>query len=253
MPTLRNNFDGGPDGTALTAANSGQVPGNDPFQIVTAASAYNHIEFHDAYTLGRGTAEYVLLISTQNSDVSSAVVWTTGMGSQSQVWLRMYLYLTDLPVTTGCAVDAPILQFDNGTVYMGWAKIERTTGAITMLNGAETSSITSTNVLPLNKWARVEMWYKFSTTVGQVELRLFLDPDSDTADETVTSAANWNLGAATANSYGLGYPNLIAYRPELYISGLELNNVAYPGPAPFKAKGVPGIQPNPVAIHTDTR
>lgn len=252
MTTLRHNFDGGPLGTNLTVANSGQVPGNDPFQFVDVGSAQNHIEYKDAALLGRATAEYVLLVSTLAAS-TSGMQWSTPMGSQSQIWLRMYLYLTETPFNSGATADCPIFECDNGAAYSAWISIVRTTGAIRMENGPETLSTTTTNVLPINEWARLEARMLFSTTVGSTDVKLFLEPDSDTPTETVSSSG-WNMGTATANSFVMGYSGLgTQNKPELYISGLELNNVGWPGPAPFRpGKGVPGIMTNAIAIHTDT-
>jgi hypothetical protein len=252
MTTLRHNFDGGPLATNLTVANSGQVPGNSPFQIVDAGSGSNHIEYKDAVLLGRASAEYVLLVSTTTPATSSAMLWTTSMGTQTQIWMRMYLYLTDLPSTTGCLFNAYIFECDNGAAYSAFIEIDRTTGAISLFNGPETLDITTTNVLPLDDWARVEARITFSTTVGSADVKLFLDPDSDTPDETV-SATGWNMGTSSANSYAFGYPTVVANRPPLYISGLELNNTGWPGPAPLRQRGVPGVLTNPIAVHSDTR
>jgi hypothetical protein len=250
VTTLRHNFDGGPLATNLTVANSGQVPGNSPFNGVDAGSAFNQIEYKDATTLLRPTAEFVLLVCTTGTTAaSSAMIWSTAMGSQTQIWLRQYLYLTQTPLAAGCAVDAQIFECDNGAAYSAWIKIARSTGAVRLFNGPESLNITTTNVLPINGWARIEARILFSTTVASADLSLFLDPDSDTPDETV-SATGWNIGTASANSFAFGYPTPVAHRPPLYISGLELNNVGWPGPAPFRAgKGVPGILTNPWAIH----
>lgn len=253
MVDLWNNFDGGAHGTALTVANSGAVPGNDPFQIVDPSSAQNHIEFKDAIALGRATAQYVLLVSVQASATSSAMIWSTAMGSQTQIWWRQYVYLTALPVTVGCAVDAPIFECDNGVAYTGWGYIDRDTGKVSIYNGSDTSFVITANPLPLNAWARLECRMQFSTTTGNVELRLYLEPDSDTPTETV-SGSGWNMGGASANSYAFGYPTTIANRPEMYISGLQLSNTGWPGPAPFRpGRGVPGVLTNPTAIHTAVR
>lgn len=251
MTTLINNFDGGPDGTDLTSANSGQS-NNDAFDLTDTASASKHIEFKDAAALGRGTAEFVLWVST-SSATSAGVMWSTSMGSQSQIWFRQYMYLTQLPSDVGAVLDHPIFECDNGAVYTGWVEIGSSSGHLNIYNGAESVSVGTTTVVPTNQWFRIGVRMLFSTTVGSVELRLYLDPDSDTPDETI-SASGWNMGAASANSFAFGYPATVTNRPTMYISGLELNNTGWPGPAPFRAgKGVPGIQPNPIAIHQDLR
>jgi hypothetical protein len=253
MTMLRNNFDGGPDGTTITLANSGQVPGNDAFNTMSTVGSQTVIQYADAANLGRGTAEFVMKTSTGTSTNSCGVVWTTSMGSQSQVWWRQYINLTILPVDSGAGNDMTIFECDNGAVYMGFCDLLRTTGKLIVRNGPQTSSVTTTNALVLNSWARVEARYKFGTgTAGEFDLSLYLDADSDSPTESI-SATGWNMAAATANFFTFGSGFNDVHKPLTYWSGLEINNTGFPGPAPFKARGVPGIQPNPIAVHTDTR
>jgi hypothetical protein len=249
VTTLRNNFDGGPDGTAITAANSDDVPGNDAFQVVSPTGSGSMLHYTDAVALGRGTAEYVMEISTSTTANDNAVIWSTAMGTQTQVWWREYVYLTAFP---GGATRMTIFESDNGAVYTGHCEIGTVSGKLYILNGARTSSQITTNSLPINEWVRVEGRYLYSTTVGSAELNLYLDPDSDTPDETI-SGSGWNMGAANSNSFAFGSAFAVANKPTTYFSGLELNNTGWPGPAPFKVRGVPGILTNPIAVHSDTR
>lgn len=245
MTVLRHNFDGGPHGTTLTAANSAQVPGNDPFNSVTAKNADNIIQYTDAAALGRPTAEYVLQCSTVGVTQANCA-WTTAMGSQSQVWWRQYFYLTATPTPN----DVCIYECDNGSAYTGTVYVEATTNKMYIAKDTVTQYVTMATPAPLNQWLRLEAWFKFSATLGEIQLRLYTDADSDTAFETI-SASNLALSASTANSFAFGQPLPTGSKPTMYFSGLELNNTGWPGPAPFKQKGVPGYQPNPVAIHSD--
>lgn len=256
MTVLRNNFDGGPDGTDLTVANSGQVPGNDAFNLISTISSGSVIQYADASTLGRSTAEYVLKTSTSATAKDNAVLWSTAMGSQTQVWWRQYIYLTQLPVDAGMSagIDMAIFECDNGAVYTGMVFIEHATGVLQVWDDLGPSlSASSTNAIPVDQWVRLEMRIQFSTTVGNWDLQLYIDdPDSDTPTETL-SRTGWNLNAASANGFAFGSAFPQSNKPITYFSGLELNNTGWPGPAPFRAgKGVPGIMTNAIAIHTDT-
>jgi hypothetical protein len=244
VTVLRNNFDGGPDGTTLTAANSGQVPGNDAFNSVTTKTASNIIQYTDASGLDRQTAEYVLECST--SAVAQAnCAWTTSMGSQTQIWLRLYFYMTATPTTN----DMCIFESDNGSAYAGCIYVEATTNKMYVSRANTGALLTMTTPAPLNKWLRIEAWFSFSTTAGDAELRLYTDADSDAASETISLGTAWVTN--NANAFAFGQPFATGNKPTTYFSGLELNNTGWPGPAPFKVKGVPGIQPSPVAVHSD--
>lgn len=251
MPTLRNNFDTGPAGTTITAVNSGTVAGNDAFNVVSPTGSGTILRYTDAGSMGRGTATYVMETKTGATATDNGVLWSTSMGSQSQIWWREYIRPTALPASSG-ATSMPIFECDNGSVYMVVVHYEASSGRLEFNDdpGVAPVSILTTNSLPLNEWCRVECRIQFSTTTGNFELRLYLDPDSDTPTETI-SGSNLNLHAATANSFAFGSPFSVANKPTTYYSGLELNNTGWPGPAPFRlGKGFPMMNlSNPIAIH----
>lgn len=244
MTALRNNFSGGPHGTVLTAGNSGQA-GDDPFDLVSTQGTGCVLQFKGAGALDRGTAEFVLNCSSNSTAAAEGVLWSTSMGTQTQVWMRQYMRMDSVP-NTGSPMS--IFECDNGVSYTGLIDIQPSTNVLKIWNGPTTVSATTSNGIVDGQWFRVEARFQYSTTVGQGELRLFLEPDSDTPTETV-SFTGANSGAANSNSFAFGYPFVSTFMPSVYVSGIELNNTGWPGPAPFKIKSVPGIQPNAIAIH----
>jgi hypothetical protein len=252
MTVVRNNFDGGPHGTTLTAVNSGQVPGNTAFNAVSTVSGATVLAFHDAALLGRGTAEFVLKTSTGVTAADNGGMWTTAMGSQTQIWWRQYIQLTMLPTTNGMVNDMVIFECDNGSVYTGIVTIDKDDGTLWVVDAdPSTLQANTTTALPLNEWVRLEMRIQFSATVGNWDLQVFLNPESDTPTETL-SRTGWDLNAASANSYMFGSGFAKAKKPLTYFSGIELNNTGWPGPAPFRpGRGVPNRNlSNCTAIHT---
>jgi hypothetical protein len=247
MTTLRNNFDGGPNSTVLTVANSDQVPINDAFDVVSTQGSGATLQYRDASALDRGTAEFVLHCATTGTAASEGVSWSTSMGTQTQIWLRFYLRMPILPA--GAGLNPSIFECDNGVAFTGSIDIQPNTGLVKIWNGPGTVSAVASNSLVADEWCRIEAHFTYSTTAGSAELRLYLEADSDTETESISWSGS-NSGAANSNSFAFGYPFSRANQPTIYLSGLELNNVGWPGPAPYKVKGVPGIQPSPVAIHT---
>lgn len=243
MTTLRNNLDGGPAGTTITAANSGQVPGNDPFDGTLKTGANTVFAFDTAFA--RPTAEYTMLVSTGAASGHGLGYWTTSMGAQSQIWIRLYCYFDVLPNNftspivflaetasgTGCQI---------GINSVGSRELFLESGG--GVNVKTTAGITAGN------WFRVEARMQFSATTGNADLEWYQEADSDTPTETI-SFSGQNFKASTAINYYIGYVNTDTNMEALYLSGIELNNTGWPGPAPFITKGVPGIQPNPIAIH----
>jgi hypothetical protein len=251
MTRLVHNFDGGPDGTNLSVANSGQVPGNDPFNLVSTLGFTNVLQYADASALGRGTAEFVLKTATGATTSDCGVMWSTSMGSQTEVWFRFYIYLTQTPSVNGEPGDMCIFESDNGTVYTGFVYVGNTTRKVFLYDGPNSGNIGTTNVLPLNAWARIEGHFHYHATAGIVDLKLFLEADSDTPTETI-GATGWDLNAASASTFAFGSPFNDTHKPTTYYSGLELNNTGWPGPAPWRpGKGAPsGMMTNAVAPHT---
>lgn len=246
MTLLRNNFDGGPDGTTITAANSDDIPGNDAFNTIGGPTGTGVVcQYSDNFA--RPTAEFTSYFKTAAVASAPCVGWSTSMGSQNQIYFREYLlYNTAFP-TGGEA----IFECDNGAVYCAFLAMSQT-GEISALNSPQTVQNVFTTSAILDNWFRLEGRIQFSATTGNYEIRLYMEADSDTPTETI-SATNQNLGAASANNFLFGYAFGATNLTPMYVSGLELNNTGWPGPAPFKNKGVPGILTNPVAIHVDTR
>jgi hypothetical protein len=247
MVRLKNNFDTGPDGTTITTSNSGLIPGNDGFNIVGGSGAGSVTQYSSAFS--RQTAAYTAHLATAAVSSAPCVGWSTSMGSQSQIWFREYVMWTAYP--SGITA-LTIFECDNGSVYNAFVVLQGTTGILTVQNGPQTVTSDFTNPVALNQWYRLECRFQFSTTTGNWEAQLFDAADSDTPLETI-SASGWNLGAASSNSFVFGYAFGRTNQPDMYISGLELNNTGYPGPAPFRqGLGSPmGNLANPIAVHSD--
>jgi hypothetical protein len=251
VTVLRNNFDGGPDGTVITTANSGQVPGNDAFDAVQPQGSGMSMQFASAAALGRPTAEYVMNIATAATSGQLNVIWSTSMGTQTQVWWRYYMYLVALPTTT--ANNPTIFEQDNGAAYGGVLLINKATNSLRVVVGGGTGSPFATGAVALSagRWYRIEGRYQCGTgSSGSCDVRLFDDPDSDVPVETI-SLSGVNMGTVSASSFTFGWIFNDVNYPHMYMSGLELNTTGWPGPLPFRVgKGAPaGNLSSPVAVH----
>jgi hypothetical protein len=244
---LTNNFDGGPDGTTLTAANSGQF-GNDPFDTVAKTGTNTILRYSAAQ--GRPTAQFAMEASTGAASGTAYEYWAASAGNQSQVWTRVYMYWTAWsPLTTQIVFYCESVAGGGPCFYVF---VEASTGKLMMCNAAGSPRVKTTSGVILNSWFRVELRVQFSATTGNGELRYYEDADSDTETESV-SFTGANLAASTADYYIYGYAGASSNLPTMYLSGIELNNTGFPGPAPFRpGKGVPGVLTNPIAVHTDT-
>lgn len=256
MTVLRNNFDGGPDGTDITAVNSGQVPGNNPFDSVqNSASLTTTLQYKSADGLGRNTAEYVMRAKVTNPVGGGVayVTWYTSMGAQSQFWLRFYCRFPVLPDNFLSPLIFRSADLGSGT-YRAALGIFSEDGSHLLFTDDPGGTVDARSVTPVieDAWWRVEARFQLSTTTGNGEVRYYEDADSDSDTPTdVFSFSGWNLGGATADFFIFGYTVPDQNLEDMYLSGLALSSEDWIGPAPFKQKGVPGVLSTPLAVHSD--
>ena len=222
MTTLTNSSEGGTNATAITAANSGGASGN-AWDVVTKSGTGTTVTFDNSHP-AHGTLGIKCLFAAVSSTACPG--WTTSMGAQSQVWFRRYLYVTAYPTVNtriwqadigGTTLCASVYMMTNGTLLFG----DTTSGTI----------FQTTTSVPLNQIVRVEGFLVGSTTVGQVELKLFLTADSTTADETHTSAATQNTGGVpNAFRYGMFSAVVQTTAWSLWSDDDGLSNTGYIGP-----------------------
>lgn len=241
MTVLYNNFDGGPDGTTITTGNSSQF-GADAFDAIDAVGST--VKFSN--TFARPTAEFVMRAATAGTASEAYVAWTTSMGAQSQIYLRMYMCFAVIPDN----VLSPLLfaALSSGSPCAG-ILVNTATEKLALTDSNMAVAIaTASNPIVAGRWFRVEARMQFSATVGNAEVRYYEEADSDTPTDTLI-VSNKDFGFSTANGFYFGYVQQDTNLENLYVSGLELNNTGWPGPAPFIVKSVPGVQPNAIAIH----
>jgi hypothetical protein len=255
MTVLRNNFEGGPDGTTISVANSSQS-GGDPFDQVSTSGTGTVVKYASADGLDRPTAEYVMRFATGSStSVWPGVRYSTSMGSRSQIWTRFYIYLTALSTSPG--FDFNIFSATNNSVNYAVAVYVRTTTpplSLAILNGRNNATSVVATPITLSEWHRVEFRATMHTSTGSADLKYFSGQNVDTDIVTdQVSQTSQNYGATSFEDFKLGSGwTAQANTPNTYFSNWELNDTGYPGPAPFRAgKGYPGILANPIAIHTD--
>ena len=254
MTVLRNNFSAGPDGTKMTIANSG-ANDDDAFDTMNNGSSPTICAFYDAAVLGRSTAEFVLKVSTGSTVFAPEAIWTSAsLGVQTQIYTRVYIMFPVLPTST----TSPIVFFQaltgGGSAFCSYIGLDKSTYQIYMTDKFDPGvgfKVQTSGAITAGQWFRIEARQQYSTTTGNAELRWFNDPDTDVPTETL-SFTNQNLGGANTDTWTFGYGWSKANWQAMYMSGLELNNTDWPGPAPFRpGKGIPGILTNQTAIHTD--
>ena len=220
MTLLVNSAEGGSNGTTVLTSNSGGASGNAFDAVTTGASAVT--AFDNTHALN--SLSYKL--STGASSVSSLLQWDASMGTKAQVWFRLYGYFTANP-----AVNVNLWRGQSGSTLCGGLRL-LTTGRLTMLNSAGTQVITTTNSIPLNSFFRIEGFVIGAVSTGQLEVKLFENPNSNAPTETQTSsAAQATNGSMTTYRYGIttGSTNV----GPLWLDNLGLSSTGYVGAANF--------------------
>jgi hypothetical protein len=216
---VTNSFEGiTPAGTTITNGNSGGASG----------TAFNSTSIGGSATLTSDSTHVAhgsLAMKATTAAIStvSIAIWAAAMGAQTQVWFRTYLFITANPATT----LTPVLFF-NTTTQAGGLQIT-TGGKLQLIDANSATILTGTLNVSLNNWFRVEGFIITSATVGQMEYKLFLTPDSATADEVMTSAAMQNTNTQVV-SYRFGTA-LSSANQTIWHDDIGLSNVGYLGPS----------------------
>lgn len=222
MTVLTNSFEGGTNGTTLTTANSGGASGN-AFDAVTNTGT-NAVDIFDNTVAAHGTLS--CKVATGTSSVQSLNRWSTSMGTVTQVWFRMYLYFTAFPT----AVTRVMGYATSGGTTCGIVGVAATTGKVNFFNASGSAIITTANAVPLNAWCRVEGFLIGSATVGQMQLKLFTTPDSQTPTEMLTSTAAQNTTGAPG-LYSFGIISNAANLGPFWMDDIGISSTGYLGPA----------------------
>lgn len=228
MTTLTNSFEGGTSGTTVTTGNSGGASGN-AFNAVTVGTGAT-VAFDNAHA-AHGLLS--LKVATGASTAQAFTSWTTSLGTQVQVWFRLYLFVTASP-----AVNTRLWAAFQGATTCGAIRLN-TNRTVTFTNaaGAAITGMVSASVLPTNTWVRLEGFLTGSNTTGQVELKYFATADSPTATETLTSAATQAL-TGNPNTYDFGFSASAAANIGPYwLDDIGMSSTGYIGPVVTPSTG----------------
>lgn len=205
---IRNNFDGGTNGTGMTTGNTGGSSG-DAFSAVEAAAIFSNEQKKS------GT----LSMKPSSAAVSSYGRWAVG---EKNIAVRMYVYMT-----AAHSADYNLLQFRSDTTT-NIASV-RMTGASNLrlyLHGSSSNAWTSTATFPLNQWVRVEVYIKMGTTTSNGEARIaYYLGDSTTAVQDSGALTGLNVRGDLTNTghVFIGKTGSGAYGGNFYLDSVALN------------------------------
>jgi fibronectin type 3 domain-containing protein len=170
VPLLSNNFEGGSNGTAITAANSGGTSGN----AFNTASCTSGTETFSNASPAHGNL-FGLLSPTTNL---CYLQWNNKSVSPTTAsYGRAYLKLAANP-----AGAFGLMRITDASSVRDVQVNLSKTGKLSVLDANGTTQVTFTQSVPLNQWVRLE-WHVVSAASGTFELRMY-SGDSTTPLET---------------------------------------------------------------------
>lgn len=209
MAVRGNSFEGGSDETAITNANSGGTSGTaftSPTAGTGATVVYDDAQAH----LGTFSCR----TSTGGTSALAYVNWSITSGTSD--YSRAHYRFTSLP-----SAQQGILRYLGGGAQCIRINV-RTDGKLEIRDAANSviTGGTTTNAISAGSWFRLEVHPTASTTVGAVEMRLYLSPNSSTPTETITVSnqvltatvdeIRFGIGAAMANAVSVWIDNVAA-------------------------------------------
>jgi len=215
---LENTAEGGTDGVNVSAANSGGASGN----AWNTVNATGTLVYSNAQAI-HGSLSYSIVTTTS---ASAYMFWNSSSitVNTKTMYSRCYMYFAAAPPFTG-----RFMQFMNSTAQLiGGVGID-VSDKFAIRNSTDTVVATSTTTVPTSAWFRVELYVFSSATVGEMEVKIFLDPHSTTPTETLTTSSTENTRGDDIKDalFGLAGGTVNA---DLYMDSMGTQDSGYLGP-----------------------
>jgi hypothetical protein len=124
------------------------------------------------------------------------------------------------------------MQFTNASIQLIAAiGLNAAQDKFVLRNSAGTIAATSTTAVPYGSWFRIELSAFSDATVGTIQAKIYLDPQSVTADETVSTAANVNTRGGNIGAIVFGNP-ATSDAVDMNMDEMALSDTGYVGPVP---------------------
>jgi hypothetical protein len=222
MAELTADFEAGTNGNNVLTTDAGSATAWDAVTIVQITEAPPTITYDTAHVAHGSLATKIVLPSANDNII---LEWSTALGTVTDHYGRLYLYLTAYPVSA-----------IGGLVYAGQGATRgvridiNSSGQLRGYdNPAAAAFPTFTNAVALNQWIRIEWHFVHSATVGQAEVKLFNTAESTTPTETQTGTNKNTLANATSLRFGTpesGPGGAYTF----WVDDIVGNAAAYPGP-----------------------
>lgn len=186
LPVRLDNTCEGTDSTAVTNANTAP----DNWSTVTKTGTGTTLNFSTTHAHGTSSSSMLLHLATVASTCYTA--WS-GQPTTVDAFVRFYMYMTAAP-----SAQTTLVAFLGSGSVRGSLIFSSANGLdhLTIVNAAGTEIATTTEVIPLNQWVRIEMSITSisagtGTMLGSVHSGANLESDTiDTGGDLMSIGAN---------------------------------------------------------------
>lgn len=216
---LSNTFEGGTDGVTVTSGNS--AVSGAPFDFVSIPATANITFESDAAARGTMGCSISAGGTAGTPHLEYTVGWNTA--SDSPIYGRLRFKVSTLPAAQ---IRLALIADGAGAFQADWRL--NTNGTIGIYTGTGTLVATSTAAVTANQWFDLGISITvFSATVGQFEGKLYLNPSSDTATETLTATNRDTLRGGGRNNLQMGILTSVS-DTTLYLDDIQWLRDTYP-------------------------
>ena len=225
MALVANTLEGGTNNATLTAGAGGNTGGasGDFFDQITIGTGCI-VQFSDVQKYGA----MAVRLASRASSASAIVSWVASLGSFTETYGRIYLY-----IAAGSVPALAVVMDTRDSANRSCGIRIRTDRKLELIDSASSLRATSTNLVPLNAWFRLEWHLICNVTTGSLVCRIFNSPDSTTATEEFSFANFSTLAAADRVRFGnttstTNWPSASGF---LYLENLVMGAADWPEPA----------------------
>jgi hypothetical protein len=216
-----NTFEGGTNGTGITAANSGGTSGT-AFSTVSTVTG-GTLAYSNAHVAKGSMA---MSFATTTTSGTSYGQWSSGViGTQTTLYGRAYVYLTGSPTS-----DDNIIAFQGGSNSFAGGIMIASSRQLRIQNNTF-GQVSGGPTMPTGQWFRLE-WKIVCGAAGSASFTLnyYATPDGLTPTNTLTDTAGGYGSGGSINQVQVGWSGGHTGQTLAYVDSITLNNTGYPGP-----------------------
>lgn len=220
MALCTADFETGANGATISTGDTGSATAFNAVATTVSGVA----EYSNTHAYGTLAGRFA---AGGGVDGYGYVEWSTALGTVTDHYGRIYLYLTASPVG-----QLPIIFGGQGNTRGFRIDITPSGTLAGFDNPAAALFPTFSTAVALNQWVRIEWHIVQSATVGQAEVKLFNAADSTTATETQSGTNKNTLANIDNMKLGAGGPEGPAGAGfALWLDNIVAGATSYPGPA----------------------